>query len=144
MPMNKLFPEEQVLVTRYFDIHQDWYIPIPGFMVMRLRRDVPSLVDFSEEEYQEFMILLRNMRKGLKSCGIEEVCMVQNESSRHGVFHLWIMPIAPWMLEYGNVVDNIPRIVAKAKEEFVTPKQIDAVKEVVQKMKIYMSSQNNE
>ena len=41
--MQNLFPDERVISTDLFDIHQDWEVPIPGFFILATKRPVRSV-----------------------------------------------------------------------------------------------------
>ena len=88
-----LFPNEKVIVTKYFDVHQDWTVPIPGFFIIASIRKIRSVADFTDEETLEFMKLVCAIRRGMKGkLRIKEVYLFQREDTEHENFHLWIFP----------------------------------------------------
>lgn len=52
-----------VIRSKYFDVHQDFEIPIPGFMILTSLRHVKAIDEFTDEESDEFMQILRATRK---------------------------------------------------------------------------------
>jgi len=83
-----LFPNENIITTKFFSVNQDWEVPIPGFFIIAPSRNIKSIDQFSKEEIAEFIKLVGNVRKGMRSVlGIEEAYFFQNEDSEHG-FHL--------------------------------------------------------
>lgn len=73
----------------------------------------------------------------MKSSNIcEEVLIVQEEKASH--FHIWILPMHPWMEEYKKNVRNIKDIINYSKENFN-----DSVKkellEAIDKLKLEFS-----
>ena len=69
-----LFPNEKIIVTEYFDIHQDWEVPISGFFIVACIRKVSSIAEFTDQETTEFIKLVKKVRQGMKEAlGIKEV-----------------------------------------------------------------------
>ena len=137
--MQNLFPNERVISTDLFDIHQDWEVPIPGFFILATKRPILSVGEFTPEEEQEFIQLLCKLRRGMKTVlGIDNVYLHQNEDSVHG-FHLWIFPRLEWMKPFGTKIESVRPIVNHAKEHMNTPKVAMEVKEYVAKMREYMA-----
>jgi diadenosine tetraphosphate (Ap4A) HIT family hydrolase len=58
-----LFSKDIVIDAMYFQINQDWEVPIPGFFILALKRKIKSISEFTDEESIEFMNLLRKIRK---------------------------------------------------------------------------------
>jgi diadenosine tetraphosphate (Ap4A) HIT family hydrolase len=88
--------------TRYFCVHQDPLIPLPGFLVIASLRHIQSLADMRQDEYEEFAALLKWTHQAIKQVvPIENLTIVQEESSHH--FHLWFFPWTQTVVEeYGN------------------------------------------
>lgn len=88
--------------TRYFCVHQDPLISLPGFLVIASSRHIQSISDMEMSEYTEFSNLLRTTHAAIKQAtGIEYLTLVQEESSSH--FHLWFFPWSQDVVEkYGK------------------------------------------
>lgn len=139
MPDQKLFPNETVIITKFFGVHQDWSVPIPGFFIIEPLRKMKSIADLSDEEADEFIDLLRETRKGMKDVlNINEVYLFQNEDSRHG-FHLWVFPRHDWMERFGRQIQSVRPIMDYAEENMASDLVISEVKDCVRKMGQYMS-----
>lgn len=137
--MAELFPNEKILVTQYFDIHQDWAVPIPGFFIIASTKGRIALDEFSGEEANEFFALLRKLRKGMREIlGINTVCFFQDEGTHHRLFHLWIFPRYKWMDKFGVKIESIRPIIQYAKENMADENTIQEVKDMVRKMADYM------
>src|SRR3990167_8943612 len=54
----KLFPEEKIIVTKHFDVHQDWEIPIPGFFIVASTRKISSIEEFTKEEAEAWASMM--------------------------------------------------------------------------------------
>jgi len=133
-----LFPKEDVIDTKYFNIHQDREVPIPGFFIMEAKRKLRSVSEFTNEEAVEFMDLLRKVRKGMfEVLGIKDVYLFQDEDTSHN-FHLWIFPRHSWMEEFGRKIQSVRPIMNYAKENMITDVLIKEVKEHVKKIRKYM------
>ena len=135
-----LFPNEKIIVTNLFDVHQDYSVPIPGFFIIASIRKVKSIADFTEEEFKEFIYLLKEVRKGMKEVlSIDEVYLFQNEDTDHN-FHLWIFPRYDWMEKFGRKIQSVRPIMNYAKENNLSDEVFSEVKVYVQKMRDYMKS----
>lgn len=133
-----LFSKEIVIDTAYFQINQDWEVPIPGFFILAPKRKIKSISEFTDEESIEFMNLLRKIRKGMKEIlDIKNVYLFQNEDTDWD-FHLWIFPRYNRMEKFGNKIESVRPIMNYAKENMITDEIIKEVKEYVSKMKEYM------
>lgn len=138
----KLFPNEKIIVTEYFDVHQDWAVPIPGFFIVASRKGRVSLAEFNEEEASEFLNIIIKLRKGLRDVlGIKTVCFFQDEGTSHNLFHLWIFPRYAWMDKFGKKVESIRPIVTYAKENMINEEVFEEVKDKIKKMKAYMEKE---
>ena len=86
-----LVPGGLIQRTRYFCVHQDPLIPLPGFLVIATTRHIQSISEMEEAEYEEFSNLVRETHRAIKGAtGIEHLTIIQEESSIH--FHLWFFP----------------------------------------------------
>ncbi len=136
-----LFPRESIITTKYFDVHQDWEVPIPGFFVIAPLRKLKSIDEFTDEESIEFINLVRKIRKGMRDVlKIEEVYFFQNEDTQHELFHLWIFPRHKWMEEFGKKIQSVRPIMNYAKENMLSDDIFKQVKEDVRKMKEFMQN----
>lgn len=121
----------EVLYTKYFSVHQDQEIPIPGFFIISSKRHITSISQFTNEEETDFISVLKKVRLAMKDVlNIEEVMILQKESSqRH--FHVWLFPRYNWMLdvqEYGTTTASITPIIKFAKENLKTAENVQKIK----------------
>jgi diadenosine tetraphosphate (Ap4A) HIT family hydrolase len=136
--MNKLFHDEKILKTRYFDIHQDWEVPVPGFFIISTNTPHRSIEEFSDDELFEFVLLVRLLRRGMtKVLSIRDVYFFQNEDTEHG-FHLWVFPRLGWMEKFGRKIQSVRPIMEYAKEHMLSDKDFLLVREYAEKMRIFM------
>lgn len=134
-----LFPEEEILDGKYFNTHQDWEVPIPGFFIIASKREVFSIEEFSDEEYTEFTKTVRRVRRGMKEVlGIKTVYFFQNEDASSG-FHPWLFPRYAWMDKFGKKIESVRPIMEYATKDMNTPVVASEVKEAVAKMKKYLN-----
>ena len=134
-----LFPNENIISTDLFNVNQDWEVPIPGFFIIAPLRKLKSIDEFTDEEANEFINLIRKVRKGMRDIlKIEEVYFFQNEDSKHG-FHLWIFPRHKWMEKFGEKIESVKPIMNYAKENMLSDDVFNEVRENVKKMKEFMS-----
>ncbi len=130
----KEVPGGSLLRTTYFDVHQDYAVPIPGFIVLVPLRHVASIEHFTDDEASEFGLLLKKVRAALTTkLDISLVHIIQDENSPH--FHAVILPRYEWMKEHcGEKVESVRPIMQFAKTHMNTPEQwqdvIDTTKEI--------------
>src|SRR5687767_5656887 len=135
MPKN-LFPDDKVIATDSFDVHQDWEVPIPGFLIIACRRKIKSIAEFNEQEIEQFLPLLIKVRRALKEVlNIEHVYLFQAEDTRHELFHLWIFPRYPWMEKFGPRIQSVRPIIEYAQVNMTDEESIRKVKDAVAKVR---------
>jgi diadenosine tetraphosphate (Ap4A) HIT family hydrolase len=135
-----LFPNEKIIVTAHFDVHQDREVPIPGFFIVEPLKKMKSVADFSQDEAEEFIKLACALRKNMRDVlGIEDAYLFQNEDSEHG-FHLWLFPRHAWMEQFGRKIQSVRPIMNHAKEHLRTEAAVAEVKSAVERMKKAMEN----
>lgn len=130
-----------VLTTEYFDAHQDFEIPIPGFIIISSRRHLQSVDEFTDEEKSDFINTLIMVRSGMrKALGIDVVYLIQEEDTSHH-FHTWVFPRHDWMSEkFGKKTPSLRPIMEYARENLKTTENLQKVEEAVTKLKIYFEA----
>ncbi|MBI4167938.1 MAG: diadenosine tetraphosphate hydrolase [Candidatus Aenigmarchaeota archaeon] len=140
MRNKKLFPDEKIIVTEHFDVHQDWEVPIPAFFIIASIRKIRSVEEFNDEEAGEFIKLVRRIRKGMKEVlKIKDVYLFQNEDTKHD-FHLWLFPRYEWMEKFGRKIESVRPIINHSKENMTNDRISAQVKKAVKQMKEYMNT----
>ena len=110
-------PGGYVYEDDFINVSADPEIPIPGFMVLGIKKHVRTMNELSKEERHRIIDILNLTIENIKECEIaNKVLVIQEERSRH--FHIWIVPIHEWMKEYGESVKNIDKIIEHSKEIF--------------------------
>jgi diadenosine tetraphosphate (Ap4A) HIT family hydrolase len=130
-----------IVKTKYFDAHQDYEIPIPGFVIISSRRHIQSVDEFTEDEQRDFIKFLCRLRSVMrKILDIETIYLFQAEDTMHH-FHIWLVPRYDWMTEkFGTKIESVRPIVNYSKEFFRTESDIAKVEEATQKLKQFFSS----
>lgn len=135
----KRFEDLVIFDGAFFNLHQDWECPIPGFFILAAKRDIRSIADFTEDESTEFIFLLQKTRKGVSDVlGIHDVYLFQNEDTEHG-FHFWIFPRHEWMEKFGRKIQSVRPIMNYATENRFTDDTIVEVTLAVEKMREFMN-----
>lgn len=130
----------EIIVTRYFNVHQDYEIPIEGFLIVSTKRHIMSIADFTEEEQKEFIRLICKLRKGMKEAlKIKEVYLFQNEDTIHH-FHLWMFPRLKWMEKFGRKIESVRPIMKYAQQYMKTEKNLERIDKTIKKIKDYMKN----
>ncbi len=129
-------PGGSIASSKYFDAHQDYEIPIPGFIILVSKRHLQSVDEFSEAEQRDFIKFLCRLRSGLrKALGINVVYIIQEEDTSHH-FHIWIFPRYAWMAkEFGHKIQSVRPIMEYARENLKTAGNLKKVETAVQKLK---------
>lgn len=127
-----------VLTTEHFDAHQDFEIPIPGFIIISSRRHLQSVDEFTNEEKLDFADTLIAVRAGMrKILNIDVVYLVQEEDTSHH-FHVWMFPRYNWMSEkFGKKTPSLRPIMEYARENLKTTENLKEVEKSVSKLKTY-------
>lgn len=97
---------------KYLVINQDPAVPIPGFMIITLKRHTNSFSLLTKEEKIEMDL---NISK--------EFTIVQEDRCSH--YHIWIFPDDNWLS------DNFPRGIEKMRELFKVSKEKSS-KEIIE------------
>jgi diadenosine tetraphosphate (Ap4A) HIT family hydrolase len=116
--------------TEKFQLHQDPTNPIPGFLIISLKRHISSFASFTYNETIEFAKVFYEARKALGCIdGIEFCTLIQEEKAPH--FHAWVLPHYNWMNNVSKgTLDSIPTMLTYAKQNWNTPEMISRVIEV--------------
>ena len=110
-------PGGYVYEDDFINISADPEIPIVGFMILGIKKHVKSINELTRDERIRIIDVLNLTIEKMKSSNIcEEVLIVQEEKASH--FHIWILPMHPWMEEYKKNVRNIKDIINYSKENF--------------------------
>ena len=131
-----------IIKSKYFDAHQDYEIPIPGFVIISSRRHIQSVDEFTDEEQQDFIKFLCSLRTAQRQVlGIDVVYLVQEEDTFHH-FHVWMFPRYDWMAEkFGRKIHSIRPIMEYARENLKTEENIKEAENATQKLKQFFSSE---
>lgn len=136
--MKKLFPNEEIIKTKNFDVHQDWEIPIPGFFIAASVKPHRSIMDFGDDELQEFIKLVQLVRRGMQEVlNIKDVYFFQREDAEYS-FHFWIFPRHDWMEKFGKRIQSIKPIIEYAKKNMVNDEVLKEIKTMTKKMNAWM------
>jgi diadenosine tetraphosphate (Ap4A) HIT family hydrolase len=108
-------PGGTIFETDNFVLNQDFDIPIESFFIIGSKKHIKSLIDLSEEELNELIILINKVRKNMKQLfEIEITYIFQDENAPH--FHIWIFPQLNWMNMIGKGIQHIPSIIEYSKK----------------------------
>jgi len=131
--------KDTVLKTKYFDAHQDFEIPIPGFIIVSTRRHIQSIDEFTKKERKDYIETIYKIRDALrKALSIKVVYFHQEEDTSHH-FHLWIFPRHDWMNKFGKKIQSVRPIIEYAKQKMKTEENLNEVKVSLEKMRNYLS-----
>ncbi|MBQ9659124.1 MAG: HIT family hydrolase [Clostridia bacterium] len=118
----------------------DPIIPIPGFLIVNVKRHVNSFSQLDKEERYEIVNVISYAEKALKELHItEEVTLVQEERSKH--LHVWIFPNYKWMTEkFGKGIKYLRDISEYAKKN-VNENNIKEILNTIEKIRKYFEEQ---
>lgn len=93
-----------------YTVSQDPEIPIVGFMILGIKKHIKSINELSRDERINLMDVLNLTIENMKKIGLcSEVMLLEEERSSH--FHMWILPILPWMDKFDKNARNIDDII---------------------------------
>ena len=121
---------------KYTILGADPEIPIPGFLIVNVKRHVNSIAKLNKAERYEIIDMVAGAERALKALnGAEDITIVQEERAKH--LHIWIFPNDTWMTErFGKGIPYLSDICEYAREN-VTEAVIKEVLEVIEKLKLY-------
>ena len=127
-----------ILETAHFHAHQDYAVPIPGFVIVSTRRHLRAFDEFNAAELAAFGPLVARLRQAMRhALGIEDVYVFQNEDTPHH-FHLWLFPRYPWMEPFGRRIESVRPIIDHAKSCLQSDSDQVAVTTAVAALQSYM------
>lgn len=121
-------PVKRITETKHFVAEQDFEYPIEGFVIIASKRHLKSVIDMSKEEQADLIDFIVKCRTAMKEAlGIEEVTIVQEETSTSSHFHVWLFPWNQNMEDkYKKKISSISEIMKMAKEG-ASPETLKAV-----------------
>lgn len=125
---------------KYFDIRQDYEIPIRGFFVISSKRHIIGFADFTEQERKEFINVLCKLRKGMKNMlKINFITLLHREDivkskTNPSHFHAALLPKYDWMKKSDNVTD----ILDHAKKHMKTKSNGEEIIKSIEKMRKFL------
>lgn len=127
--------------TKHFGIEQDYEIPIPGFFIIGSKRHFRSFEEMTKEESIDLINFIIRIRKAMKSIGIKEITVVQEEKSENSHFHIWLFPWWPWMEEkVGKGLNSIRIIMEYARKNMKEEENLNEVKKYIKLLKISLKN----
>jgi diadenosine tetraphosphate (Ap4A) HIT family hydrolase len=126
---------------KYTILGADPEIPIPGFLIVNVKKHVNSFSQLDKEERNEIGDVIAYAQKALKELNIvKEVTLVQEERSKH--LHIWIFPNYNWMTEkFGKGVTYL-RDISEYAQKNANKDDIKMVLDVIEKVKKYFEEHN--
>ena len=121
---------------KYTILGADPEVPIPGFLIVNVKRHVNSFSELHKEERYEVMDVLSLAEKALRELNVtNEVTIVQEERSKH--LHIWIFPNYDWMTEkFGKGVKYL-RDISEYVQNNSTDENISEVLNEIENVKKY-------
>lgn len=128
--------------SEYFSAHQDYEIPIPGFVILASKRHLQSIDEFTNEERSDFIEFLCRLRKTMRQAlHIQVVYLIQEEDTSHH-FHVWMFPRYDWMTKkFGKKIQSVRPIMEYARKNLKTEENLEKVNGAIEKMKTYFKKE---
>jgi len=128
-----------IVKSKYFDAHQDYEIPIPGFIIISSRRHFQGVDEFTHAEQLDFIEFLCRIRSAMKKVlDIKVIYLYQAEDTSHH-FHFWMIPRYEWMNKrFGQRIESVRPIVEYAKSNLKTKNNLANVDKATQKLKQFL------
>lgn len=125
----------------YTILGADPEVPIPGFLIVNVKRHVNSFSQLSKEERHEVVDVISHAEKALRELNItKEVTIVQEERSKH--IHIWIFPNYSWMTEkFGKGIKYL-RDISEYAQKNVTENNIKEILNIIEEVRKYFQEHN--
>ena len=136
---SKLF-DEVILETKYFIVAQDWEIAIPGFFIVSPKRKIRTIMDFTDKEAREYIMVVKKVRKAMYDIlKIKDVYFFQDEGPKPN-FHLWMLPRYKWMDDIAKKgAESLGPVEKFAKKNMSDEKSIKKTKAAARKMRRHLN-----
>ena len=134
-------PGGVIASSEHFEAHQDYEIPIPGFIILVSKRHLASIDEFTEDEQVDFIQFLCHIRKGMREAlEVDTVYFVQEEDTQHH-FHVWMFPRYDWMTEekFGRKINSLRPIMEYARKHMKTEGDLAKVDKATQKLMQFLT-----
>ncbi|MDD3183656.1 MAG: diadenosine tetraphosphate hydrolase [Alphaproteobacteria bacterium] len=116
-----------VIRTTHFNAHHDFEYPVIGMIILASNRHIKCFDEMTDEEIQEFAMLVKKIRKAQRTgLNIEVVNYFYNEDTQHH-FHLWMVPRYGWMDQFGKSVQSVRPALEYARKTFVSDEHKNAL-----------------
>ena len=121
----------------YAMLTADSEIPIPGFLIVNVKRHIKSFSELEKEERIEIANIITYAERAIKSLNIgKEIILVQEEKSDH--LHVWIFPYYEWMeKEYGFGTTHLRDIMKYVKNN--NKYSVNDVLNIIEKVREYFN-----
>lgn len=124
-----------LLETPHFHAHQDFAYPIPGLVIVALRRHACALDELTEQEASELALTLRRIRRVQRAAlGIEHVYYFYNEDTSHH-FHVWMVPRYDWMAQFGKSIESVRPALRYAQQEMTSERDTAVVRDAISRLR---------
>ncbi|MFA6460596.1 MAG: hypothetical protein WCV73_05150 [Patescibacteria group bacterium] len=128
----------EIARSKYFDAHQDCFVPIPGLVIISARRHIQSFAEFTDREQRDFIKFLCRTRLAMKQAlGVKVIYLYHREDTEHH-FHLCLLPRHGWMKKFGTKTESVRPIINYAKKKFKTRNDIMKVEAATEKLKQFL------
>lgn len=134
-------PGGRIAISKFFEAHQDYEIPIPGFIILASKKHLQSVDELKPAEQEDFIKFLCKLRKGLrKALNVSVIYLIQEEDTSHH-FHVWMFPRYPWMeKKFGRKIQSVRPIMEYARKNLKTHNNLRKVDAATQKLKQFFSN----
>ena len=127
----------EIVRSKYFDISQDFELPINGFIVIGSLRHVESINEMTFEEKQELIILIDVVIASLKKLNVCSQYDVVWEEKDNNHFHVWLMPRHKYLLDAmgTNIIKKVGELFDYAKNNLRTEENLRTVSNTITNLK---------
>lgn len=132
-----------IVKSKYFDAHQDYAIPIPGFIIISSRRHIQSIDEFTDNEQRDFIKFLCRIRSAMRRVlGIKVIYLYQAEDTSHH-FHFWLIPRYGWMEKnFGRSIESVRPAINYSKEKLLTKANLAKIANATESLKQFFQNSN--
>lgn len=124
---------ELLYKDEYFNVSQDFELPINGFIIISTNNHVVSINELNKEQRYRLIDLENRIIELLKKYDISDRFRIIFEEKGH--FHIWIVPEYEWMKENGKIIFNLEYIFNYAKNNLRNEYNLKKIDDTCKKLK---------
>lgn len=123
--------------TDCFHAHQDIAYPVPGLVIVASKRHFKLIVEMNDKETEEFLPLIKKIRRAQCDVGIDVAYYFYNEDTKHH-FNFWMVPRYPWMARFGKSIEAVRPALIHARDHMTSEQEVSSVVQTAARLRLIL------